>query len=286
MGCGSSIVCGGGKMNKVVVISNAKFEPGLIAFINSYKKAEMKTPLVIIDTGLENSYPYETVKKTFNGKGLKHAPWMTDCSPYLQLELGDINADKIIYLEVDMLLLKNIDHLFDEITDTNVIAVMDDAALVIELYNIRNHIDNCGRFFTEGSELRKKYLRTKGYNCGLVGGTRLFYEKLQNKYKCYLVNYENQYRLLAQSLLNQYFNEEHIFVKDVGLQNNFSGINEYYKFEQMYNVNFENDRWEIEFCDFPINVLHFTGKNKPFLNNDQNIMRPVWEYFYNKGKLF
>lgn len=272
-------------MNKIVVIANSKFEKGLIAFINSYRKAKMISPLVIIDTGLVNSYSYETIKKTFDGKGLKKASWMTDYSPYLQLELGDIEADKIIYLEADMLILNNIDFLFNKITDNNFIAVMDDAAYTIcNSYNKAN-IDSAGRYFVEGSELRQKYKYNKGYNGGLVGATRASYEGLQDCYDYYLQD-ESQYRLLAQSLLNEYFIEEEIPVFDVGLENNFSGINEYYNNQELYELFLIKDGYEVYFNHFPINVLHFTGKDKPFFSNERNIMSSVWEYYYNNGELF
>jgi lipopolysaccharide biosynthesis glycosyltransferase len=280
-------------MNKIVVISNSRFEKGLVAFINSYRRVNMQTPLVIIDTGLENTYPYETIKKTFNGDGLKKAEWMTDYSPYLQLELGMIEADKIIYMEVDMLLLKNIDHLFDGVTDENAIAVMDDAAYATMEGD--NYIDNCGRYFAMDSELRNKYSRSKGYNGGLIGGTKEFYANLQNKYVYYLRNYEHQYRLLAQSLLNQYFIEERIFVKDIGLEYNFSGINEYYSKPELYAIcyNCINNKLNsigLFFNKKQISIVHFTGKHKPFIvereSDTLNAMQDVWEFYYNNGELF
>jgi lipopolysaccharide biosynthesis glycosyltransferase len=273
-------------MNKIVVIANSRFEKGLIAFINSYRKVNMQSPLVIIDTGLENSYPYETIKRYNNSFNFKKAPWMLDCSPYHQLQLAEIEADKIIYLEADMLLLKNIDHLFDKITcDTMAISVMDDAAFAT--MQGPNYIDNCGRYFIEGSELRNKYARCKGWNGGLVGGTKQFCERLQILFDIqYLSKYENQYRLLAQSLLNQYFIEEKVFVDDIGLEYNFSGINEYYDRPELYGIDGFNEINAIWFKDVDISVLHFTGKNKPFLVDDKNIMTPVFDHYYNKGELF
>jgi len=275
-------------MNKIVVIANAKFEKGLIAFINSYQLSFMKTPLVIIDTGLKNSYPYETIKKTFDSEGIPKAEWMSDASPYLQCQLGDIDADKIIYMEADMLILKNIDHLFDEITDDCPIAVMDDAAKIT--YDRKMHgivtIDNAGRYFNEGSELREKYKYCKGWNGGLIGGTRKFYKDMQNKFSQYLFKYVNQYRLLAQSFLNQYFIEEHIFVKDIGFEYNFSGINEYYGSPQLYKIGWKKDiEIYTRFMNCDISVLHFTGRGKPFLNDDKNIMTPIFNHYYNEGEL-
>lgn len=273
-------------MNKVVVIANARFEKGLIAFINSYRKVKMRTSLVIIDTGLENKYPYQTIKRypTELHNSYKKASWMTDGSSFQQLLLSDINADKIINLEADMILLKNIDAVFDEITDNNVVSVMDDAALATMQGN--NYIDNCGRFFLQGSELRNKYARCKGYNTGFFGATIDFYKKLRTKVDWYLQNYENQYRLYAQSLLNQYFIEENICVKDVGFEYNFSGINEYYDKPELYNIVFNGKDWEISFNKVEPKIIHFTGKNKPFLVDDKNIMSPVFDYYYNKGELF
>jgi hypothetical protein len=191
-------------MNKIVVISNERFEKGLIAFINSYRNVKMKTDLVIIDTGLKGTYPYETIKRDPNMAGIKKAEWMIDCSPYQQLLLGDIEADKIIYMEVDMLLLKNIDHIFNYISDTNFIAVMDDAAKAsIESLNNGFYIDSASRYFVEGSELRKKYTYCKGYNGGLIGASKEQYQKMLRAYGLYIIE-EKQYRLLAQSFLNQY----------------------------------------------------------------------------------
>jgi lipopolysaccharide biosynthesis glycosyltransferase len=270
-------------MNKIVVIANERFEPGLVAFINSYKKANIKSPLCIIDTGLKNSYPYETTKKNLTNFSYKKASWMSDCSPYLQLELGDIKADKIIYLETDMLLLKNIDHLFDEINiNCDCISVMDDAAFSSLNYH---HIDSAGRYYLAG-ELNRKYSRIKGFNGGLIGGTHSFFNFIQEVYSSYLKQYENQYRLLAQSLLNQIFIEENLIIKDIGLEYNFSGINEYYKDEYLYTCLFNENRWEVIFNGINISIVHFTGKNKPFLVSDKNIMTPVWEYYYNNGELF
>jgi lipopolysaccharide biosynthesis glycosyltransferase len=274
-------------MNKIVVIANSRFEKGLIAFINSYRKVDMQSPLVIIDTGLENSYPYETIKRDNNSFNFKKAPWMVDCSPYHQLQLSDIEADKIIYLEADMFLLKNIDHLFDEIitgNDNMAISVMDDAAFATMQGN--NYIDNCGRYFIEGSELRNKYARCKGYNGGLIGGTKGFYEWLENKFNEYLSEYEGQYRLLAQSLLNQIFIQEDVAVYDVGLEYNFSGINEYYDKPNLYRIVFNGKEYEVDFNNKSLSVIHFTGKNKPFLVDDINLMTPVFDYYYNKGELF
>lgn len=272
-------------MNKIVVIANSRFEKGLIAFINSYRKVNMQSPLVIIDTGLENGYPYETIKRYNNSFNFKKAPWMLDCSPYHQLQLAEIEADKIIYLEADMLLLKNIDHLFDEITSDNMaISVMDDAAFAT--MQGPNYIDNCGRYFIKGSELRNKYARCKGWNGGLIGGTKGFYEKLENEFQGYLFEYESQYRLLAQSLLNQIFIQEDISVYDVGLEYNFSGINEYYDRPELYNIKEGENGYGIYFNNLPISVVHFTGKNKPFLVDDKNIMTSVFDYYYNKGELF
>jgi len=273
-------------MNKIVVIANARFEKGLIAFINSYRKVKMQTPLVIIDTGLENSYPYETIKRYNNSFNFKKAPWMLDCSPYHQLQLAEIEADKIIYLEADMILLKNIDDLFDEINDNNemAISVMDDAAFAT--MQGKNYIDNCGRYFLEGSYLRQKYARCKGWNGGLIGGTKGFYQLLENRFDYYLEHYENQYRLLAQSLLNQYFIEEEIFVKNIGLHLNFSGINEYYDKPELYTIKEGEYGYDIYFNNLSIGVVHFTGKNKPFLVDDKNLMTPVFDYYYNKGELF
>lgn len=272
-------------MNKIVVIANARFEKGLIAFINSYIKTNMESQLVIIDTGLQNRYPYDTIKKEFNVKGLKKAEWMSDYSPYLQLELGDIDADKIIYLEADMLLLNNIDYLFKKIAGDNFIAVMDDAAYTICNSWNKINIDSAGRYFISGSELSNKYKYYKGYNGGLIGASIESYRGLQSIYNYYLQD-EKQYRLLAQSLLNQYFIEEGIVVNDVGLENNLSGINEYYDYPQLYDIIFYNNKYRVKFNGFDINVLHFTGKNKPFFNNDINIMRSVWDYYYNNGRLF
>jgi lipopolysaccharide biosynthesis glycosyltransferase len=274
-------------MNKIVVIANARFEKGLIAFINSYRKVKMQTPLLIVDTGLENKYPYKTIKRYNNSFNFKKAPWMLDCSPYHQLQLADItSADKIIYLEVDMLLLKNIDHLFDEITNDNMaIAVMDDAAFAT--MQGPNYIDNCGRYFVEGSELRNKYARCKGYNGGLIGGSRHFYQLLNSRFEQYLSKYESQYRLLAQSLLNQYFIGYDVPVYDVGLEYNFSGINEYYDRPELYNIVKEGKYgYDIYFNNLPLSVIHFTGKNKPFLVDDKNTMTEVFDYYYNKGELF
>jgi lipopolysaccharide biosynthesis glycosyltransferase len=274
-------------MNKIVVIANSRFEKGLIAFINSYRKVSMQSPLVIIDTGLENSYPYETIKRYNNSFNFKKAPWMLDCSPYHQLQLAEIEADNIIYLEADMLLLKNIDHLFNKIitgNDTMAISVMDDAAFAT--MQGPNYIDNCGRYFIEGSELRNKYARCKGWNGGLIGGTKGFYEWLENKFNEYLSEYESQYRLLAQSLLNQIFIQEDIAVYDVGLGYNFSGINEYYDKPNLYRIVFNGKEYEVDFNNKSLSVIHFTGKDKPFLVDDKNIMTPVFDYYYNKGELF
>lgn len=271
-------------MNKIVVIANARFEKGLVAFINSYRKVNMQSPLVIIDTGLSTKYPYETIRR-IPSTLYKKAPWMSDCSPYNQLQLSEIEADKIIYLEADMLLLKNIDHLFDEITNDNMaISVMDDAAFAT--MQGPNYIDNCGRYFIECSELRNKYARCKGYNGGLIGGTKGFYEWLEKKFNEYLSEYEEQYRLLAQSLLNQIFIQEDIAVYDVGLEYNFSGINEYYDKPELYNIKEGENGYDIYFNNLPISVVHFTGKEKPFLVNDKNIMTEVFDYYYNKGELF
>jgi lipopolysaccharide biosynthesis glycosyltransferase len=275
-------------VNKIVVIANNRFEKGLIAFINSYRKVNMQSPLVIIDTGLENNYPYETIKRYNNSFNFKKAPWMLDCSPYHQLQLAEIEADKIIYLEADMLLLKNIDHLFNEIitgNDDMAISVMDDAAFATMQGN--NYIDNCGRYFIEGSELRNKFARCKGYNGGLIGGTKGFYKTLEEYFNDFLVAFESEYRLLAQSLLNQYFIEEKVFVKDVGLEYNFSGINEYYDKPELYNIwFFDKIGYRMSFSNLELSVVHFTGKNKPFLVDNKNIMTPVFDYYYNKGELF
>jgi lipopolysaccharide biosynthesis glycosyltransferase len=273
-------------VNKIVVIANSRFEKGLIAFINSYRKVNMQSQLVIIDTGLENNYPYETIKRYNNSFNFKKAPWMLDCSPYHQLQLAEIEADKIIYLEADMLLLKNIDHLFDEIDDNEMaISVMDDAAFAT--MQGPNYIDNCGRYFIEESELKNKYARCKGYNGGLIGGAKQFYTDLQELFGYYLEHYESQYRLLAQSLLNQYFIERDISVHDVGLEYNFSGINEYYDKPELYDIIKEGKYgYDIYFNNFPLSVVHFTGKEKPFLVDNKNIMTPVFDYYYNKGELF
>lgn len=274
-------------MNKIVVIANERFEPGLIAFINSYKKAKVSTtefPLVIIDTGLKNQYPYETIKRDASALNFKRAPWMTDCTPYLQLELADINADKILYLETDMLILENhFNYLFSLISDDRVIAVMDDAAL--STFDPL-HIDSAGRYFIEGSNLRKMYSRVKGYNGGLIGGTHSFYENLKQEYPYYLKAFEKEYRLLAQSLLNQYLHLENLYVEDVGFEFNFSGINEYYDKEELYKITFDEGTFQVEFNGEKISIVHFTGKDKPWFNDTPNIMRPVWEYYYNKGELF
>jgi lipopolysaccharide biosynthesis glycosyltransferase len=273
-------------VNKIVVIANARFEKGLIAFINSYRKVNMQSPLVIIDTGLENSYPYETIKvdsSKFNK--YKKAEWMKDASAYLQCELINyVNADKLLYLEADMLLLKNMDNVFDDIKENNVIGTMDDAAFAT--MSSKNYIDNCGRFFIEGSPLREKYARCKGWNCGFVGGSSNFYRKLADNYGQLLNRYENQYRLLAQSLLNQYYIVYDIPVYDVGLEYNFSGINEYYDKPNLYRIVFDGKEYEVDFNNKSLSVIHFTGKNKPFLVDDINIMSPVFDYFYNKGELF
>lgn len=271
-------------MNKIVVIANKKFEKGLIAFINSYRKVNIRTPLVILDTGLEKEYPYETIKTAFTGNGLKKAEWMSDCSPYLQLKLNRIDAEKIIYLEADMLLLKNIDHLFDKINNINVISCMDDAAKAT--IEGPNYIDNCGRYFIKDSELYKKYARCKGYNGGLVGASKNVYNLLAILYSYYIIDYENQYRLLAQSLLNQFFIEENISVTDIGLEYNFSGINEYYDNPNLYKVFFNGKSWEVKFNEIDISILHFTGKNKPFFNEDKHVLRDLWNYYYNNGELF
>jgi lipopolysaccharide biosynthesis glycosyltransferase len=250
----------------------------------------MKTPLVIIDTGLKGTYPYETIKRDPNMAGIKKAEWMTDCSPYQQLLLGDIEADKIIYLEVDMLLLKNIDHLFGYITDDNFIAVMDDAAKAsIEFINNGFYIDSAGRYFTEGSELRNKFKYNKGYNGGLIGATRKQFIELAYMFKSFWnKGDEKQYRLLAQSFLNQYFIDEEISVMDIGLEYNFSGINEYYDKPWLYDLS--KDYYQLinylYFCNVNISVLHFTGKNKPFLNDEINLGKFIWNIFYNKGELF
>jgi lipopolysaccharide biosynthesis glycosyltransferase len=149
-----------------------------------------------------------------------------------------------------------------------------------------NYIDNCGRYFIEGSELRNKYARCKGWNGGLIGGAKGFYEKLQSEFEHYLNVFESDYRLLAQSLLNQYFVLENICVKDVGLEYNFSGINEYYDRPELYNIKEGKYGYDIYFNNLPLSVVHFTGKEKPFLVDNKNIMTPVFDYYYNKGELF
>ena len=273
-------------MNKIVVIANARFEKGLIAFINSYRKVNMQTPLVIIDTGLENSYPYETIKvdpSKFNS--YKKAEWMSDASPYIQCLLSKyVEADKILYLEVDMLLLKNIDEVFFHIKENNVIGTMDDAAFAT--MQSKNYIDNCGRYFIEKSYLRNQFARCKGYNCGFVGASKKVYDTLAEEFESFVITYESHYRLLAQSLLNQYFIEEDVPVYDVGLQYNFSGINEYYDKPELYRIVFNGDNWEVSFNNIEPNIIHFTGKNKPFLVPDVNIMTSLFNYYYNKGELF
>lgn len=273
-------------MNKIVVIANARFEKGLIAFINSYRKVNMQTPLAIIDTGLENSYPYETVKvDTSKFNNCKKAEWMADASAYLQCELSNyIEADKYLYLEADMLLLKNIDDVFFHIKESNVIGTMDDAAFAT--MQGKHYIDNCGRYFLEDSWLRKLYARCKGYNCGFVGASKKVYDILAKEYEGFIDSYESEYRLLAQSLLNQYFIEEDISIYDVGIEYNFSGINEYYDKSNLYNIVFNGKNWEIEFNKVEPYIIHFTGKNKPFLVDEKNIMTPVFDYYYNNGELF
>ena len=184
-------------MNKIVVIANKRFEAGLVAFINSYIKTNMKTPLVIIDTGLQYSYSFETIKKDPSIFNTQRASWMTDSSPYFQLNLGDIDADKIIYMEVDMLILENIDHLFNYISmdPWQSISVMDDAALASTK---EFHVDSAGRYFTCSSTLRKIYKHYKGYNGGLVGGSKEFYKMIESMFLTYLSNYEKDYRLLIE----------------------------------------------------------------------------------------
>jgi len=272
-------------MNKIVVIANKRFEAGLVAFINSYIKANMKTPLVIIDTGLQYSYPFETIKKDPSIFNTQRASWMTDSSPYFQLNLGDIEADKILYMEVDMLILKNIDDLFYKISldEWQVMSVMDDAALASTK---EFHVDSAGRYFVDGSFQRKRYRNFKGYNGGLVGGSRAFYKYIERMFSIYLSNYEKDYRLLAQSLLNQFIIEENILVYDPGLLYNFSGINEYYDHPEWYKINKNDDGYSLSFLGNKISVVHFTGKNKPFLSDEKNILTPLWDYYYNEGRLF
>jgi lipopolysaccharide biosynthesis glycosyltransferase len=269
-------------MNKIVLIANAKFEPGLIAFLNSYKLSGNTTPIVIIDTGLEGKYPHETIKRA-PIKDCKHASWMTDGSPYYQLQLGDIDADKIIYFEADMLVLGDVDYLFNLIQDSVPIAAMDDAAFAsMQTYS---HIDSAGRYFNPGTELAEKYKYEKGWNGGFVGGSKAFYKQLQDMYKYYLIDYEDQYRLLAQSLFNQYVVEQNIVVRDVGFGYNFSGINEYYHHPELYDISFDGKKYGMKFNGIQINVVHFTGKDKPFLNNHKNVLTKMFDYYYNRGRL-
>jgi lipopolysaccharide biosynthesis glycosyltransferase len=276
-------------VNKFVVMANEHFEKGLIAFLNSYKTAKIKTPLVIIDTGLLYTYPFETIriepeKALVNTANVQKAVWMKDASPYLQLLLSDyIDADKIIYLEADMLILKNIDHLFSYIEEDNFIAVMDDAAYATTILD-HAYIDSAGRYFKEGSLFREYYKYNKGYNGGLVGASKKAYTDLKKGYEWY-INNEKEFRLLAQSLLNMYFVEEHISVHDLGLPYNFSGINEYYDKPYLYRTEPNEEGIGLQFMGVDISVVHFTGKNKPFFSEENNIGKFIWNAYYNKGVL-
>jgi lipopolysaccharide biosynthesis glycosyltransferase len=161
---------------------------------------------------------------------------------------------------------------------------MDDAAYATTILD-HAHIDSAGRYFNEGSPLREVYKYTKGYNGGLVGASKKAYRDLKEGFNYYIHN-ENQFRLLAQSLLNMYFVEESISVFDPGLQYNFSGINEYYNNPYLYTTDIHSDSTlGIRFMGVEISVLHFTGKNKPFLNEENNQGKFIWNSFYNKGVL-
>jgi len=284
--------------NFIAVIANERFAPGLVAFLNSYKLSGSKTPIVLIDTGLEKKYPVYTIKKQFSHNRfsswqnkIAKAEWMYDYSPYLQIELGEllaeVCADEILYLEADMLVLDNIDHLFDYITENNFISVMDDAAAIIDCEAASDLfvIDSAGRYFREGSELRNKYKHHKGWNGGLIGGTRDMYCQMQGCFYEYLEEYEPQYRLLAQSYINQYFIENDIIVRDIGFQYNFSGINEYYEMPELYTIKQYPDGYNVRFMNFPVSIPHFTGKNKPFFSKEKNVMSPVFDFYYNEGRL-
>ena len=93
------------KKNSYVTFVDVDTIKGVVALSNSLKKVESKWELLVMYNNLE---PYDI--KYLKGIGIK----LVKVKPEFRLiNIWNLNIEKVIYIESDCVVLKNIDHLFD-----------------------------------------------------------------------------------------------------------------------------------------------------------------------------
>jgi len=258
----------------IVTAGDAKYYPGIIALINSIKKYHQdEYPISVLDGGLTRQQ-VDTLEeanivviKPELIVDLEHPRYA--CSNII-FEMDRAGYDKILFLDSDIILINDIDEIFNLIEKHKYIGVKDCSDGLYEGRPVEDWRVTPGKknYFDGDHDMM---------NSGVVGIDR---ELFRNKLKPHIYKYEKEvhnYMMHDQELLRNISNDAGIQYTDIG-----------WEYNAVYLRGLRKSLKELK--ELKVKILHFAGglKNKPWLPEWKGAPKGVeelWNEYYNKGEI-
>lgn len=279
--------------NGFVFACNDFFFSGLLVTIKSLWKFNPSAKIEVLDTGLSNEQVMELeklhiqvidikwkLKKHFHNK----REWHSDFSVYGSLFIDESSFDNIIFLDSDLLILDDLSEYFRLIERYKVVATKSNSVKCYFNPNasipLRRYISEKGR-----KDLDKQYDINWDYvtlNSGFWGIQKSYYKELKEAYWHLLEEMETEFTFHDQTFINIALCLDNTCFYDagfgynavnIGALNAYSSIKGFVKY-MLYKFTRQAYRIKglsVYYKGVSVKVLHWTGRNKPFLNNIRTI---------------
>jgi len=251
-------------MLKSLSVSN----PDLLFTIHSFVRDISPDDLEPIESALEYFpnlaiKPYFMTSNIIYKEGLKHISVSTMDRLYVVNHITDASINRVLYLDIDLLVVGKIDQLFTDI-DTGVTGIAARNSLGQNV--VRMWLKD---FYQEDNI----YPHSNGFNAGVLV-LDLF--KLRSNNYIDTINKLSEYGFNDQIVLNIYADNKHTALD---IKFNHFGTKERRIFHPFSRVNSFNPLFNIDLLVKDIRILHFVGSRKPW--NTTMPYTAMWNYFEN-----
>lgn len=279
--------------NGFVFACNDFFFRGLLVTIKSLWKFNPLAKIEVLDTGLSNVQIMELRKRHIQVIDIKEKlqthfhnkrEWHSDFSVYGSLFIDESSFDNIIFCDSDLLILGDLSEYFNLIEKYKVVATKSNS---VKSYFNPKYFIPLRKYITEEGQkdMNKQYDINWDYvtfNSGFWGIQKSYYKELKEAYWHLLEEMEAEFTFHDQTFINLVLCLDNKCFYDAGFGYNavnIGALNSYssskglikyilYKFtQQAYRIK----GLSVYYKGLGVKVLHWTGGNKPFLNNSGKI---------------
>jgi len=268
--------------------SNENYFRGALTLIKSIRCFSY-FPIVFLDAGLNTSQIEElslevdevisiksVIGKQFN---IRHSH--LNPSALASLYSHYANYSKIIYLDVDTILLGNIDFIFDLLLEHDVVAVRAGIINYLEKGNVHTVKDAIAKeAIPEVKEIFPNLdLQAVAFNTGCFGIKTSILKEWEHIYQKIfpLMPYM---KYVDQSIFNLFVNAFHVKIKEISYKFNLGGSSQSLQEDnRKFKGYVQNGRPIFLYQGNQIIVPHFSGKPKPWEVVNNSPGKQIWDYF-------